>query len=432
MEKKLSRYIVPNILAMTGISCYVLADTFFIAKAEGTNGITALNLALPVYGIIFAVGSMVGVGSATRYTLNKALGDKDADSYFSNSIICTLIFSIMFAAVGFIFSGDILTLMGADDVIRSTGLSYMKTVMCFAPFFMLNYTFTSFVRNDGQPNIAMTATLISGGFNIVFDYVFMFPMGMGMTGAALATGLSPVVSMLICMIHYLSHKNTIRFRLQMPSLRQLFSACSLGIVAFVGEISSGITTMVFNFILLDLAGNIAVAAYGVIANASLVGMALFNGVSQGLQPPASEMHGRGMAEEERRIYKHSLQTGVGIAVVLVVLAWLFADVIVSIFNSEGSLLMAQYAERGTRIYSLGFLIASVNIIRAGFYSATGQAAVSSFISVLRGFAAITIFAFLLSRLWGITGVWLAFPVAEIFTLMVSMLFFKGRKIAEKV
>lgn len=148
--------------------------------------------------------------------------------------------------------------------------------------FILNYTATAFVRNDGAPNVAMAATLGSGIFNIVFDYIFIFPLGLGMAGAAWATAVSPVVSMAICLTHYLSKRNTVRFMRKLPSLRKLLAACELGVVAFVGEISSGITTMVFNFVLLDLVGNIGVAAYGVVANLALVGTALFNGVSQGL------------------------------------------------------------------------------------------------------------------------------------------------------
>lgn len=325
------------------------------------------------------------------------------------------------------FPDKILILMGADNVILETGLSYTRTFMCFTPFFMLNYTFTAFVRNDSSPNIAMAATLISGGFNILFDYIFMFPMKMGMTGAALATGLSPIVSMLVCMIHYLSGKNTVKFRFKLPSVKKLFSSCSLGVVAFVGEIASGITTMVFNFILLNLAGNVAVAAYGVIANTAIVGTALLNGVAQGLQPLASEMHGRGEIDAEKKIYTQSLKVGAAISLGLVILALLFADGLVSLFNSEKSVQLAHYAEVGTRLYYLGFLVAPFNIIRAGFYSATGRAALSSVIAVSRGVAAITLFAFLLSELMGITGVWLAFPAAEIFTMAVSYCIIKKDK-----
>lgn len=424
IEKKLNKYILPNIFAMIGISCYLLADTFFISSAAGTNGITALNIALPLYAIIFAIGSMIGIGSATRYSLQKSLGAKDYDEFFSNSIMWSLIASSVFVIGGLFFPRTILRLLGADDVILEIGLTYTKIVLCFAPFFMLNYTFTAFVRNDGAPNTAMLATLSSGIFNIIFDYLFMFPMGMGMPGAALATCLSPVVSILVCMTHYLSKKNTIRFIWKLPSPKKLAASCNLGIVAFVGEISSGITTFVFNYILLGLVGNIAVAAYGVIANTALVGTALFNGVSQGLQPLASETHGKADSAAEKRIYIHSLKIGIIISVILVALVFISADTLVGIFNSENSAQLAAYAEPGMRLYFIGFLIASINIVKAGFYSATGRGLESSVIAISRGVVAIALFAFILSRLFGVTGVWLAFPASELFTLIFTSIFFK--------
>lgn len=421
MEKQLRKYIAPNILAMIGISCYVLADTYFISIAEGANGITTLNLILPIYGLIFAIGSMIGIGSATRYSLCKSVGNADANDYFSNSMFCTLLISGIFVCIGIFFPHKVLLLLGADRHIMRIGISYIRIVLCFAPFFMLNYTFTAFVRNDHAPKLAMSATLISGIFNIIFDYILMFPLKMGMTGAALATSISPIVSMSICMLHYLSKKNTVVFVMKVPSFKKLLSACNLGVVAFVGEISSGITTLVFNYILLGLSGNIAVAAYGVIANIALVGTALFNGVSMGLQPVASSVHGKMDRSQEEKIYKHALKIGEAIAVIVVVLVFLFAEKMIAIFNSENSMQLASYAAVGMRLYFVGFLIAAVNIIKSGFYSAIGKGMESSVIALSRGIFVISITAFVLSKIFGIIGVWIAFPVSEAITWFLSIL-----------
>lgn len=420
IEKKLRRYLLPNIFAMIGISCYILADTFFVSRAAGVDGITALNLALPVYGIMFAIGSMIGIGSATRYSLCRLMSRKDdTKKFFFNSIFWSALISLFFVTLGICSPDIVLKLMGADNNILSVGISYMRIVLLFAPFFMLNYTFTAFVRNDGAPGVAMAATLSSSFFNIIFDYIFMFPMEMGMTGAALATGISPIVSMLICETHFLSPKNNIRFVKGMPSLRILALSCSLGIAGFIGEISSAVTSMAFNFILLGLMGNIAVAAYGAIANVALVGIAIFNGISQGLQPMASEAEGTGDEDAKLRIHKHSLQIGFGISLLLLIMLWIFAEQIVGIFNSENSRKMAELAVTGLRNYSIGFPLAACNIVKAGFLSASGQAKNCFIISVSRGIAAIVFFAFILSRMFGIYGVWLAFPAAEMFTLLLS-------------
>ncbi len=427
IEKKLIRYIMPNVLAMVGISCYIFADTLFISKAAGADGIAALNLVLPYYGLIYAVGAMIGIGSATRYSILKGAGSKSADAYFSNAVMWATFFGLILSALGILCPEWLLRIMGADDTIVEVGLTYTRIFMICSPFFIVNYIFTSFVRNDNAPNIAMTATIASGLFNIAFDYILMFPLKMGMAGAALATGLSPVVSMLICMAHFMSKKNNIKFARKLPSVGRLISSCQLGVVAFVGEISSGITTMAFNFILLDIVGNVGVAAYAVSANIAIVGMALLNGVAQGLQPLASTMHGEGKIEEEKRIYRCSLKIGILISVVMVGVVLIFAKHLVSIFNSENLSELTKYAVPGIRLYFLGFLIAGINLVKAGFYSATGMAKEASVISILRGVIAIIVFAFVMAKLFGVTGVWLSFLGAEGFTYLYAKLILERKK-----
>lgn len=427
VEKKLKKFILTNVCAMVGLSCYILADTFFISIAEGTDGITTLNLAMPIYNLMFAIGSMIGIGSATRYGFHKAKKSKETDLFFSNAVFFTILISVVFMALGIFFPRQVMEVMGADEHIAELGKSYIRIALVFAPCFMLNYSFTAFVRNDSAPTLAMIATFVSSFSNIVLDYVFMFPMKMGMTGAALATGISPVISITICMTHFLSSKNTIRFCFRMPSLRRLIQCCQLGIVAFVTEISSGVTTTIFNFIVLRLAGNIGVAAYGVIVNVAMVCIYIFNGVSQGLQPLASEAHGKNRKEEESRILKQSLSIGILLAVVIVALVQIFVKQCVAIFNSEGSPELAYYAVEGLRLYIVGFFFASVNIIVAGFLSATDCARSSSVIAIMRGLVAITVVVILLSRLLGILGVWLAFPVAELLTLLVTCIVLYRRK-----
>ncbi len=420
MNKKLQKYIIPNVLAMLGMSCYILADTFFISKAQGNLGIAALNLALPVYGLLFAIGSMIGVGSSIRYALSKATGNHDAKDYFPNAIEWDVIISLVFVALGVLCPHTVLRIMGADAKVLAVGTGYIRIVLISSPLFILNYVFTAFVRNDGAPNIAMGATLFSSLFNIVFDYVLMFPMDMGMNGAALATGLSPAVSILICMIHFFSKKNTVTFRFIVPSGKKLLHACQLGTAAFVGEIASGITTMVFNFILLGLTGNIAVAAYGVIANVALVGTSIFNGVSQGLQPLASEAHGISDHKAKRDILRDSLIIGLILSSILVIGINVFAGPLIQVFNSDNSEQMAKIAISGMHIYFVGYILASVNIIRAGYFSAVDRGMDSSIIAISRGIVAIVIFAFILSKIFGITGVWMAYPAAELFTLLLSL------------
>lgn len=424
VSKKLRSYILQNILAMLGTSCYILADTFFISAAEGSDGITALNLVLPLYSLIFAIGSMISTGSATRYAIAKASGSKTCDVYFSNAIFFAVAASIIFILGGVFCPETIIRIMGADDQIAAVGTSYTRIFLVFAPCFMLNYAFTSFVRNDSDPTLAMAATLTSSFSNIFLDYLFMFPLRMGMSGAALATGLSPVISISICAAHFFTKKNTLRFIPTRPSVRRLFRSCQLGISAFIGEMSSGITTTVFNFLLLELGGNTAVAAYGVVANFALVGTAVFNGIGQGIQPLASEVYGKSNQEEKQLIIRRGTLYTAAAALLVTGAVLFFANSCVALFNSENSVEMAAYAVPGIRLYFLGFLFAGFNIVGTGYLSATAHAKPAFAIAILRGVAAITAFAFLLSRLLGIDGIWLAFPAAELCCLVLTVMFLR--------
>ena len=406
---------------MTGVSLYILADTFFISVVGGADGICALNLILPIYCMVFALAAMIGTGSATRYSIIKASGGKDANRYFSNAIFFSLIVSIPFVLCGLIIPDKMLIWLGADANVLAVGEIYLKTAMCFAPFFIVNNAVTSFVRNDGSPKIAMAATLISSLFNIVFDYVFMFPMDLGMFGAALATGVSPIVSILICLIHFFSKKNTIRFEWGAPSFKRLYFSCILGVSGFIGEIASGVTGLVFNFILLAVAGNTGLAAYGIIANISIVCIAMFNGIAQGLQPMASEAEGSGDGETKRRVLIHSVIICIIVAILIVAACCIFAKPLVTVFNSDGLADLQAYGEVGLRIYSIGFLFAGFNIVIAGFFAAVDRPRECAIISLARGVVAIVIFALLLSSLFDLVGVWLAFVASEATTLILSVI-----------
>lgn len=247
---------------------------FFISLYSGADGLTMLNLVIPIYGLMYAFGSMVGIGSAIRYALKKASGDENTDFYFTHALSWDLILSIPFILLGIFAPQWVLHLMGADARITELGIQYLRIILIGSPFFMMNYAFTAFARNDNATTIAMIGSLSGSAFNIVFDYIFMFPLNMGMAGAALATALSPIVTMSVCSIHYLGKKNTIGFRWRLPSPRHLFSCCKLGVSAFIGEIASAVTTTVFNILILAMAGNIGVAAYGVIANISIVALSI--------------------------------------------------------------------------------------------------------------------------------------------------------------
>ena len=426
LTKQFFKYVSQNIFGLLGTSCYILADTYFIAQAAGTDGVTLLNLCLPIYNLIFAFGSMIGLGAATRYAILRAQGDARAQRYFSNAIFSVCILAVPFMLVGIFRPDGLLRLMGGDADIVALGMNYARIFLMFTPFFMCNYVVASFVRNDGDPSLAMVATLSGSLFNVVFDYIFIFPMGLGLPGAALATAISPILSIAVCSAHFIKKSNTITFVRKAPSVRLLAQSCQLGISGFVGELSSGVTTTVFNFLLLRLAGNVAVAAYGVVANFALVATAIFNGGAQGAQPLVSQCYGKNEMAGARKLLLLGCGTALGLAALLYGVVFGYTDALTALFNSENSALMAAFAHSGMRIYFVGYFFAGCNIVAAGYLGAVNRPAEASITSLCRGMVAIVVCSLVLSALFGMNGVWAAFPVSEAITLALTVFLLKRK------
>ncbi|MEG0753900.1 MAG: MATE family efflux transporter, partial [Angelakisella sp.] len=234
------KYVSLNIIGMIGLSCYILADTFFVARGIGANGLTALNLAIPIYSFIHGIGLMIGMGGATRFAISKR------EQVFTQATGYAMLAACLFVAVGLFFSTQLATMLGANaDTLQNTSI-YLKTILCFAPMFLLNNVLICFVRNDGNPKLSMAAMLIGSLSNIVLDYLFIFPCNMGMFGAAFATGIAPVISLIILSAHFIKKQNTFRLRTQKLQIKALWDITSLGLSALIIELSSGIVMIVFN------------------------------------------------------------------------------------------------------------------------------------------------------------------------------------------
>ena len=220
------RYAAPGVLGMIGISCYILADTFFVAKGTGSLGLAALNIAIPAYNLMNGLGLMVGVGGATHYSLCRAQGDAvEADRTFTHTLLLGLCIALLFVLTGTFGVVPLSRLLGANAETLDMTAVYLRLLLCFAPFFVTNNVMIAFVRNDGEPGRAMAGMIAGSLFNIVFDWVFIFPCGLGMFGAALATGASPLVSLLVLSGHL--HRPSRGFHLRrehlLPSVEESYS-----------------------------------------------------------------------------------------------------------------------------------------------------------------------------------------------------------------
>lgn len=416
--KEFTKYTSLNVLGMIGLSCYILADTFFIAKGLGTSGLAALNLAIPIYSFIHGSGLMFGIGGATKFSISRKSGL--SDQIFTNTLFFAGILAVLFFLAGLFLSTQITVLLGADGEVAEMTQTYLKMILLFAPAFMLGDILVCFVRNDGNPKLSMLAMLGGSMANILLDYVFIFPLGMGIFGAVLATGLAPLISIAIMSGHWMKKNKGFHLAKTAIQGRMALLILSLGFPSLITEVSSGIVIIAFNIIILGLKGNVGVAAYGVIANLSLVVISIFTGIAQGIQPLISSAYGCGDSARSRVMLRYGLTTAAAVSLTLYAVICYGAAPITAVFNSEQNHQLQVIAEYGLRLYFTGILAAGVNIILSIFFTSTEQAVPAHIISLLRGLVLIIPMAFVLSGLWGITGVWLAFPVTELVSAMLGV------------
>lgn len=424
--KVFMKYSSLNVLGMLGLSFYILADTFFVSKALGADGLTALNIAIPVYSFIHGSGLMVGIGGGTKYSILKSQDNKNrAGQTFTNAVFLTGLIAGIFFLLGIFCSGPIVRLLGADETIFQMSKTYLQIILLFAPMFMANNLLLCFIRNDGSPQLSMAAMICGSLSNVILDYIFMFPLGMGLFGAAFATGLAPVISILILFPLFLKKRNQFHLQKCKISGRLLTGIFSNGLPSLITEVSSGIVIIVFNMIILKIAGNTGVAAYGVIANLSLVVMAVYTGIAQGIQPVLSSNYGAGNHKNVSDILRYAMTAVILVSVCVYLCMFFGAGPITGIFNSGRDKILQDIAVTGLKIYFIASVFAGFNIVISVYFTSTEYARPAHIISLLRGFIIIIPMALVFSAFGGILGVWSAFPATEmIVSLIGSILFLK--------
>ncbi len=415
------RYVSFGVAAMVAMSCYILADTFFVARGMGADGLAALNFALPVYYFMHGAGLMAGMGGSTVYSLATARGDAAAArSAFTHSLVAGAVVVAVLLPTGIFLSPWLAGLLGASGTELPMTETYIRVLLLFSPAFVLNNILTCFVRNDGAPRLAM-ASLIAGSLtNIVLDYVFIFPCGMGMLGAVVATGLSPVIGVAVNCTHFLRGKSGFRAAAIKPDVRILGRICALGVPSFVEQFSSAVVILVFNFVILGTDGKEGVAAYGIVANISLVVTAVFTGVAQGVQPLVSRARGENDAVACRKLLAYSLTFALAFAVAIYILLAVFAEPVSGVFNSGNDPALTRTAAGGMRVYFAAVPFAGVNVVACTYLTATERALPAQVVSLFRGLVVIVPAALLFSHFFGITGAWLSYPVTEAVVAFVAV------------
>lgn len=422
-----ARYASMNVFGMLGLSCYILADTYFISRGLGADGLTALNLAIPIYSFIHGSGLMIGMGGGTRYSIQKSMGNlRETNELFTNAVMIAAVFAMAYLCIGIFFTDRLVTMLGADEAVYEMTRTYLKMILLFSPLFLMNNVLLCFTRNDGAPQLSMRAMLGGSLSNVVLDYLFIFPCRMGIFGAVFATCLAPVISIFLLLPHIYKKNHQFHLIKCRPKKKWISAILSSGIPSLVTEVSSGIVMIVFNIILLNLAGNTGVAAYGIIANLSLVVIAVYNGIAQGIQPVIGNYFGEGAFDKVYAVLRYAMFTMLILSILIYAAVYFYAPQISSLFNKEQNQALQHIAVDGLKLYFTACPFVGFNLIICTWFTSTACPLPANIISVLRGFIVILPLAALFSTIWKMTGIWCVFPCTECIVSLLGILFYKGK------
>lgn len=415
-------YVFRNIVATLGMSLYVLIDTLFISIAAGALGLTTLNLVLPLFNIFNGTGLLLGVGGATIFSLNKVLHPQKVADLYSQLVTFAIFFGLVLAILLNVFATPVVNFLGADDQTRQLAITYMRICAWSGPLYMCNYISINFIRNDGNPTLTMKATLTEALSVILIDWFFIFGCGLKMEGAALAVLFSPMISLLVLSHHRHFAGRQLHLHFCWPHWRTLGQAAKLGLAAALNELSTGVSIYVFNRVLLALANNYAVAAYGVISNIAIITLAIANGVALGVQPVASREAGQGHGHNATSALKTGMVITLLLAAASFIILLTFKTPIINLFNTAHSSQLVHYAITGLPLYFTSVFFSALNLLFILFLTATNAARASFVLSLLRGYIILLPTILILAKYAGIKGVWLAVPVTEIIVCVIGAVF----------
>ena len=427
IRKTFFQYLLPSIGGMLGTAAYVIGDTIIIGQAMGAQGLAALNMILPMFRLINATGLMFGVGGATILSILRGKNEnKKANDIFNLSLGLTMILGIILILFRIFALDTFIGFFGTTDFTYDMVRSYLSIYLYFNIFTSLNVTLGIFVRNDGSPKLVMVATLASALFNLIVDYILVFPYNMGMWGAAFATAISPILSIGILLTHFIRGKNKIKFDIIRPDKYYIGRIMKIGFPSFILEFSIGIVIYLFNITLIKISGDLAVSVYGIIINWALFANSIFNGVGQAIQPLVSINYGAGKEERALEAGRLGILTGLILGIIFFISGLIFPNFYAGLFTSEKGEIIS-LGIQAIKIYFAAYIIVGVNIAMIAYIQSKERIRASVIISLLRGSIYVAVLLVILSRLFGLNGVWATVPLAEFLAFITSIVVYKECK-----
>lgn len=424
----LIKFSFPSIISLLCMSCYEMVDGVFVANMVSADAMAAINIVYPLISLIIGLSIMLATGGSA--IIARKLGEKkeqEARENFSMLIVVGIVIGAVCILIDFLFMKDIVVLMGGTERLFQYAYDYIFILTLTTPFAVLQVLFMTFFVTAGRPNLSMILTVLSGVANVVLDYIFMGPMGMGIEGAALATGIGYGVSAVSGIVFFWKNTDGLLFLVKPKwSAKVLARTCSNGMSEMVSSLASAITTLIYNYKMLYFAGEDGVAAITIILYAQFLLSAVYLGFSSGVAPVISYNYGSQNTDQLKRIFKICMKTILMVSAGTLAASYLLGDFIIGVFSRRGTEVFA-IAESGFSIFAVSFLFAGFNIFVSALFTALSNGLISAAISFLRSFVILIGCLLLLPMVLGINGVWLAVPIAEILTLAISAFFLMTKR-----
>ncbi len=420
-RRLLIRYVVPSVLSSVSIFLFTIVDGLFVGRGVGTDALGAVNLVFPYIMFFNALELLVVVGAMAILSIRMGRSDTaGANRVFRLAFRLSFWLSALMSLVGVLWAGPLARLMGANDTFFNGARDYLFWYSAFLLPCGLGVAFCSFVRNDGSPVLVSVSTLVSTALNIIGDYVAIYPLRMGLRGAAIATGVSQSVGLIIVLFHFILKRGSLRFGRSGREKGLLGKILLRGLPECVAQFCVPVYTVLMNLVLVRGLGDSAVNAFSVISYVAVFSVAVFVGTGEGLQPLFGRCYGARLADDLRYYLLRGLVISVLGAVVIILALYPLGDAVCRLYAVDAATTQAVLS--AMPVYNWGFALQAVNVIGSVYLYSVTRTRSAFVINLLRAFVCDVAAVLLLPLLFGPEAVWYSFPVYEGLVMLVTLVF----------
>ena len=424
IKQLLIKQSVPASIGILFMSVNILVDTIFVGQWIGSLAIAAVSVVLPITFLISSLGMALGIGGSS--IISRALGGNDREKAlhtFGNQFMMTLALAVISVIIGLFFSDEVLLLFGANGAIMQPAKEFFIPVLYGVPFLALCMMGNTVIRAEGKPKFAMIAMIIPAFSNIILDIIFIKVLNLGMFGAALATSISYFMCF-VFILWFFIYKSELQFQIRHLSLNTkiVSEITSLGFVTFARQGVVAILSILLNHTLFIHGGEISVAIYGIISRMLMFALFPILGVTQGFLPIAGYNYGAKNYVRVSETIVTSIKWAAGLATVIFVLILIFATSIVGVFSTDHYVL--KETPNALRLVFAASPIIAIQLIGAAYFQAAGKATPALLLTLTKqGFFLIPLIL-ILPNYYGVFGVWISFPIADVLSTIVTGFFLK--------